>query len=116
MRMNPSIGGGDAHWQPVGELLGMPEMTVKLSEAAAAATAAAATAAAATAAAATAAARGGDIQRETPQQQQQQPKEEGDLVDFYSSMDLAETHKITSRKSDTKLLCFYFNATKVRLV
>lgn len=61
---------------------------------------------------------------QTQQQRQQQQMlqrqaditwEQDDLVDFYSSMELGETHKITSRKNDPRLLCFYFNATKVRL-
>ncbi|OEH78248.1 tbc1 domain family member related protein [Cyclospora cayetanensis] len=51
------------------------------------------------------------------QQQEEQGKEgqaQADYVDFYASMELTETHKITSRKNDARLLCFYFNATKVQ--
>lgn len=55
----------------------------------------------------------------TEQQQHQGKKLElsqESFVEFYASMELAETHKITSKKSDAKLLCFYFNASKVGVV
>lgn len=61
-------------------------------------------------------------QEEPPRDSQQQhhqhqqtllQQQQDDSVDVYSSMELAETHKITSRKNDARLLCFYFNATKV---
>lgn len=54
-------------------------------------------------------------QQQMLQRQAESTWEQDDLVDFYSSMELGETHKITSRKNDPRLLCFYFNATKVRL-
>ncbi|XP_026191352.1 uncharacterized protein LOC34619854 [Cyclospora cayetanensis] len=63
----------------------------------------------------------GTLPDERDEHQQQQQEEQGkegqaqaDYVDFYASMELTETHKITSRKNDARLLCFYFNATKVQ--
>ena len=59
---------------------------------------------------------GDSQQQQLEHQQPQQQQVEDDFVDVYSSMELAETHKITSRKNDARLLCFYFNATKVGVI
>lgn len=39
-----------------------------------------------------------------------------EVVRVYASFELSEILKITSKKNNTKLLCFYFNANKVRNV